>query len=163
MVRGHRPRNTSASCGSYSAFVNDSGMVVIGGIGEAGGSGGGFLDHPRPPTSAAEFEPPSAVRLQRNLSLPGALREGGGNGQGFISTPPSAGLETGRGYYAAVSTPRRRRGGNQEVFDEGGVGAGGCAEEESYATEGEQFEGAGSDDAHLLASVFENMMLPCIH
>lgn len=147
-VRGHRPRNTSASCGSYSAIANDGSLVVIGGVGAAagGGGGGGFLDQPQPPPPdlASDFDPPA--RLQRNLSLPGVLREGGGQGQGqgqgqaFVSTPPSGGPKGGGGYFSsAVPTPGGGSGGSVE--GEGGGRGGDCSGQEAYPAEGEQFVG----------------------
>ncbi|CAM9145916.1 unnamed protein product, partial [Ectocarpus sp. 6 AP-2014] len=131
-VRGHRPRNSSASCGNYSAIANDGSLVVIGGMGAAA-AGGGFLDQPHLSAAAltADLDPPSA-RLQRNVSLPGALREGGGHGQGrgFVSTPPpSSGAEGGGGYFTTVPTPP---GGGR-----GGRG-GGCSVEEAYNAEGDE-------------------------
>lgn len=137
MVRGHRSRNTSASCGSYSAIANDGSLVVIGGVGTANS---GFLDQthpPPPPDLAGDFDPPPA-RLQRNLSLPGVLRDdagGQGQGQGFVSTSPSAGLKGGGGYFSAVPNPGRGSGGTAEG-EGGGIKAGDCTNQEACPADG---------------------------
>lgn len=140
MVRSHRPRNSSASCGSFSALANDGSLVLIGGVGAAGvgvGVGGGFLDKSPAPalTAATEFEP-SVGRLQRNVSLPGTLRENGGvQGQAFVFTPPSSGLEGGGGYFSAVSTPAGGGGVAESVLGGGRAGRG-CSGED---VEGKKF------------------------
>ncbi|CAM9412775.1 unnamed protein product [Scytosiphon promiscuus] len=140
-VRGHRPRNSSASCGSYSAIANDGSLVVVGGIGAGGsGRGGGFLNQPPPPpVLTTDFEPSAAARQQRNLSLPAGLREGGG--QAFGSTTPlsAGGLDGGGGGYFAA--PVTTSGGGGSVAP-GGGGDGGrtgrCSGEEAYATQGDE-------------------------
>lgn len=142
-VRGHRPRNSSASCGSYSAIANDGSLVVVGGVAGVG-RGGSFLNQPPPPAvMATDFEASAAARQQRNLSLPAGLREGAG-GQAFGSTTPlsagGGGLDGGGGggggYFAAAVTTS---GGGGSVAP-GGGGDGGrtgrCSSEEAYATEG---------------------------
>ncbi|CAM9981413.1 unnamed protein product [Pylaiella littoralis] len=127
-VRGHRPRNSSASCGSFSALANDGSLVLIGGVGAAGG-GGGFLDHSPPPVLSTGFDP-SVGRLPRHVSVPGMLQDSeDAQNQAFASTPLSSGPEGSGGYFSAVTTPAGDRGVAESFV--GGGKTGRCSGEEA--------------------------------